>query len=361
MWFGRYRHGQTRALALVLALTSCTAYSQDAANEVWTRIADGMQLTDPARVEVKTAAKYYSRHQRQLKDTLNRSRPYLWHIVNAVEKRDMPMEIALLPAIESGFNASAHSGRRAGGLWQFVPATARLYGLSSTIDYDGRRDPIASTQAALTYLSRLHDNYGDWLLALAAYNAGDVRVAKEIRTAHSRNFWALKLPKETRAYVSRLLGLALVITEPEHFQVQLPSIPDKPLTETVVLEQPRNLATASLQAGVPHESIVSYNPGLRSLSNTAGQRTVLLLPSDASKLREELARADYPASRSSPVEAPTAASIHKAKKHQISDGDNLWMIARRYGVSVRELKAWNHLRDNAVLKPGRQLVVASAK
>lgn len=357
----RHRHGPTRAFAVALALTTGMASGKAAAADLWTRMADGMQLSDPAHAEVNAAAKYYSRHPRQLNETLDRSRPYLWHIVNAVEKRGMPMEIALLPAIESGFDTSARSARRAAGLWQFVPATARLYGLHSTTDYDGRRDPMASTQAALAYLDRLHDNYGDWLLVLAAYNSGDLRVAKEMHVAHSRDFWKLKLPKETRAHVCRLLGLARVIAQPQEYQVQLPSIPDKALTQALVLEQPRNLAAAALQAGIPRESIASYNPGLRSLANTADQHTVLLLPSDATKLRKELARADYPASTARTDKTLTAAAAGETKKHKIASGDNLWTIARRYRVSVRELKAWNHLRDNAVLKPGHQLVVALAK
>lgn len=352
------RRGLTRAFAASLLITSFLARADDK-ETIWPRLVDGMALGNDTRKEVTSAAKYYARHPRQVVGTLNRASPYLWHIVNSAEKRDMPMEIALLPAIESAFNVAAHSNRRAGGLWQFVPATARLYGLRDTADYNARRDPIASTKAALKYIDILHDEYGDWLLALAAYNAGTVRVTREIEKAHSKNFWALKLPKETRKHIANLLGLSLVIRHPDRYGLNLPNIPDKPVTEVLLLQEPRNLARAAEQAGVPHESVAIYNPALRSLKNTSAQHAVLLLPSDAAKLREELARTDYP-----PVEAPIPEVTQKAppasNKHRVASGETLWSISKRYGISVKQLRAWNQLNDKSTLKPGRNLVVASA-
>lgn len=357
----RFRHGLARAFAASLLLLSFVAKADGAgtADSVWPRVVDGMALGNNARKEVTSVAKHYSRHPKQLAQILNRSRPYLWHIVNAVEKRNMPMEIALLPAIESGFDAAAHSNRRAGGLWQFVPATARLYGLHDTADYNARRDPIASTEAALKYLDKLHDVYGDWLLALAAYNAGTVRVNRDIEKARSRNFWVLKLPRETRKHIANLLGLSLVVRHPERYGMNLPSIPDRPVTEMLVLEQPKNLAGAAEQAGVPHESMAAYNPALRSLQNTSSQNAVLLLPSDATKLREELARTDYP-----PVHTPVSeVALHPTgtKKHRVVAGETLWTIARRYKVTVGQLKTWNRLGEKSVLRTGRSLAVAPTK
>lgn len=361
MLFKQIRRGLTCAFVPLLLFSCFVANAEEDTAEtmIWPRVVDGMALGNSARKEVTSAAKYYARHRKQLVATLDRSSPYLWHIVNAVEKRNMPMEIALLPAIESGFNAEAHSKRRAGGLWQFVPATARLYGLNDTADYSARYDPIASTQAALKYLDRLHDRYGDWLLALAAYNAGTVRVNRDIEKARSRNFWALKLPKETRRHVANLLGLALIVRHPERYGVNLPSIPDKLVTEVLLLDQPKNIASAAEQVGVPHESVMAYNPALKNLKNTSLQSAVLLLPSDAIKLREELTRGDYP-----PVQAQVPESETRppqAHKHRITTGDTLWGIARRYGVSVRQLQDWNHLGEKSALKAGRVLVVASSK
>lgn len=351
--------GKRLVLGLVVAGLGLARHAQaDASSDsIWPRIAEGMQLNGNSRSDVNAAAHYYAKHQRQLISTFNRSEPYLWHIVHAVEQQGMPMEVALLPAIESGFNADASSNRLASGLWQLMPGTARVLGLKDSADYNARRDPIASTEAALRYLNRLHGVYGDWLLALAAYNAGELRVNHEIEVSGSRNFWSLKLPKETRTQVTHLLGLAQVIHKPARYGVSLPDIPDKPITEIVVLDQPRDLALASAEVGVPHASMASYNPGLRSLSNSGGQRALLLLPSDASKLRAELDRNDYlPSKNSAPV------STHKAvvnRKHRIKSGDNLWTIARRNGITVLQLKTWNHLSDNAVLKPGRLLIVTS--
>lgn len=351
--------GKRLVLGLVVAGLGLSRPAQavEPTASIWPRIAEGMQLNGSSRTDVSAAAHYYAKHQRHLINTLNRSEPYLWHIVHAVEQRGMPMEVALLPALESGFNADASSSRQASGLWQLMPGTARVLGLKDSADYNARRDPLASTDAALQYLNRLHDIYGDWLLALAAYNAGELRVNHEIKVAGSRNFWSLKLPKETRRQVAHLLGLAQVIRKPGRYGVSLPDIPDNPITEIVVLDQPRDLALASTEVGVPHASMASYNPGLRSLSNSGGQRALLLLPSDARKLRAELDRNDYLPSKSS-----ATVSTHKTvvnRKHRIKPGDNLWMIARRHGITVSQLKTWNHLPDNAVLKPGRQLIVAS--
>jgi membrane-bound lytic murein transglycosylase D len=356
----RTRLGKKQRALLLMAVWLGLSSPAHAGDVIWPRIADGMQLKGGARTDVTLAARYYSKHERQLISTLNRAEPYLWHIVNAVQKRHMPMEVALLPAIESGFITDARSNRRADGLWQFMPGTARLFGLKETREYRARRDPIASTNAALKYLDHLHTQYGDWLLAIAAYNAGEQRVNREIRNAHSRNFWALKLPKETRAHVVRLLGLAQVIRKPAGYGVSLPDIPDKPVTETVELQQPRDLALASQEAGVPHESVVSYNPALRSLSNSGGQHTLLLLPSDANKLRAALKRSAYLPAKNTLVEHSQKTALSPAK-HEVITGDSLWLIANRHNITVQQLKTWNNLDEDTVLKPGLQLIVASSK
>lgn len=360
----RCRFGLALLAALTL-LTSPMSWGESPASPnadtLWPRIIDGMALGNNTRKEVVQAAQTYGRHPTPLINTFVRSSPYLWHIVDAVAQRNMPMEIALLPAIESGFDTDAHSHRLAAGLWQFMPATARRYGLQDAAGYNARRDPIASTQAALNYLDRLHDEYGDWLLALAAYNAGTLRVNRDIQKAHSRNFWALRLPKETRRHIANLLGMALVVRHPEHYGLRLPAIPDKPVTEQVTLEAPRDVARAAEQIGIPHESLAEYNPGLRSLGNTSAQRTLLMLSSDADKLRAELARADYPpAATAASATEPIKVSTRSSKRHRVASGETLWSIARRYGVTVDQLRRWNRLHGSQ-LKRGRLLIVAAAE
>ncbi len=313
---------------------------------IWPRVAAGMRIVDPEHPETVTWARKYARNPAAFADMLGRSEPFLWYIVEAVELRELPLELALLPAVESGFNPHANSGKRAGGLWQFVPWTGRALGLHSTAGYDARRDPVASTRAALGYLQGLHSRFDDWLLAVAAYNVGDSRLAAAMRRADSRNFWDLDLPAETRNHVPRLLGVALLVKEPERFGVTLPAIRNRHAAEIVRLPAAINLGDAARDANVARATLDRYNPGLSDTQNTGQKSVVLLPPRDAQRLRLALSSGQYP-----PVLRPTAVI------HVVKNGDSLWSIARRYEVSVRDVVAWNDLGARSVLKPGRKLTL----
>lgn len=334
------------ALALTCLCGGVANADESADDSIWPRIAAGMRMVDPEQPETVTWARHYARHPLQFEQMMARAEPFLWYIVEAVELRDMPLEIALLPAVESGFDAQARSQRGAGGLWQFVPGTGSAMGLSAASNYDARGDVVASTRAALTYLHTLHDSFDNWLLALAAYNVGRGKLRQALRTADSRNFWDLTLPRETREHVPRLLGLALLVKQPERFGITLPAIANRQAGQMVTLRQPVNLAAAADAAGVAHGRVREYNPGLLDLGNTTGKPFVLLPEVDAERLRATLATGHFPA-------RPTPGQ----KVVVVAPGDSLWLIARRHQVSVRALCDWNRIRPDSVLRPGRRLLI----
>ncbi|MGH8457514.1 MAG: transglycosylase SLT domain-containing protein [Stenotrophobium sp.] len=347
-------------LALCLGWLALPAAASDSGTDttIWPRLAKGMTLTDDTRPEVRKWARYYAHRPRALEGMMIRARPYFWHIVQAVDTRGMPLEIALLPAVESGFKAGARSPQQAQGIWQFMPATARLYGLRENASYDARQDPLASTDAALHYLQGLHARYGDWLLALAAYNAGEVRVTEAMHQGGTNDFWTLDLPQETRAHVARLLGLALAIREPHRYRLRLPRIPDRPVTDAVRLDTPINLAQTAKAAGLPLNAVTCYNPGLKNIADTSSRKTLLLLPSDAARLREQLARQAFAPGRNLATAAAVAA-VPVKHVHIVRAGENLWGLARRYQTSVRQLREWNELETVSLLKPGQKLRIAA--
>jgi membrane-bound lytic murein transglycosylase D len=273
-----------------------------------------MRIVDSEQPETVTWARHYAARPEDLKQTLARSEPFLWYIVEATELRDMPLEIALLPAVESSFDARARSSQRARGLWQVVPWTGRALGLHETLTYDARRDPIRSTRAALDYLQRLHARFGDWLLTLAAYNLGEARLAGALEKSGASSFWDLQdLPAETREHVPRLLGVALVVMQPERFQVSLPPIVDRQAGALVALGGARDVASAARNAGVSLETLRRYNPGLKDSGNSRGGKTLLLPPEDAARMRRELARKDY---KPKPATRP-------ANRHLVAVADTL--------------------------------------
>jgi len=192
-----------------------------------------MQLTEHSHPRLDKQLAWYSSNQSYIDRVFKRGERYLYHIVNELEAQQMPLELALLPVVESAFDPFAYSHSHAAGLWQFIPGTGKRFGLERNWWYDGRRDPVASTAAAIKYLSYLHRYFdGDWLLALAAYNSGEGNVRRAIarnkRLGKPTDFWSLKLPRETQAYVPQLLAVAAVIRTPEKYNTVLPKIANRP-------------------------------------------------------------------------------------------------------------------------------------
>jgi membrane-bound lytic murein transglycosylase D len=296
---------------------------------------------------------WYDRHPKYLARTAERARPFLFHIVNEVEKRGFPLEIALLPIVESAFQPFAYSHGRAAGLWQFIPATGKRYGLRQNWWYDGRRDVVESTRAALDYLDYLQKEFdGDWLLALAAYNSGEGKVAREIRKNRQKgkksDYWNLSLPRETRAYVPKLLALRDIVGQPDKFSLKLPEIANRPHFKVVEVGSQIDLALAAELAGLTVEELYRYNPGFnRWATPPSGPHRLVLPQQNSATFRAALA--DYPAERRI-----------SWSRHTIRRGETLSTIAMRYGTSVENLRRSNHLRSGSLIRAGDHLIIPSA-
>lgn len=343
--------------------------------DLWDRVRAGLALPYRSHPRVLAEAEEYAASQDYLNTVTWRAKPYMYYVVREVEKRGMPTEIALVPIIESAFLASAKSTGGAAGVWQFIPSTGRHFGLKQTFWYDGRRDVIASTDAALKYLQRLNTDFdGDWLLTLAAYNAGENAVQRAVKknqqTGKATDFWSLDLSRETEAYVPRLLGIAAIVENPELFGVTLNSIPDAPYLASVDIDSQINLDVAARIAGISRRELTRLNPGLlRGVTDPKG-RTRLLLPANkAARFSARLA-ALAPDGRMSPSRAhlsgtkrpaPTAAGpAGKAQGsliyYVVREGDSLAGIALKFKISVAQLSAWNANRlGGKYLKPGLRL------
>lgn len=238
--------------------------------DTWDRVFQGFQLQSHANnPKVQYFVNYYGRNPQQLTMLSGRASVFLHMIVHEVDRRKMPTELALLPFVESAFDADVFSHAGAAGLWQFIPDTGRRYGLPQSKDYDARMDPFAATGAALNYLQKLHDDFDDdWLLALAAYNCGEGRVQREIDTNRSKglptDFWHLSLPKETREYVPRLLAFKELISHAPQYGIALADTPNEARLTQLRIDKPVNLRQVALRAGVNAEHLLALNPYFRT-------------------------------------------------------------------------------------------------
>ncbi|MCV6615539.1 MAG: transglycosylase SLT domain-containing protein, partial [Cellvibrionaceae bacterium] len=263
-------------------------------SDLWQRIRQGYGLDHISNSRIDQQRRWYTRHPEYIQRVSKRAKPYLYHIVSELKRRQMPMELALLPIVESAFDPFAYSHGRASGLWQFTPPTARDFKLANTWWYDGRRDVEASTAAALDYLHQLNRRFdGDWLLALAAYNAGGGTVSKAIRKNKRRgrntDFWSLSLPKETRAYVPRLLAMAEIVARPQAYRVSLHPILNQPYFKRFDLPYQLDLSQAAKLAQLPMDEIHLLNPGYsRWATDPSGAQHLLIPLSRAQQFRQNL-------------------------------------------------------------------------
>ncbi len=312
------------------------------------------------------------RHQAYMEHITTNAAPYVSYIYEQTRRRGMPAELALLPMIESAYNPFVYSRAGATGLWQMMPGTASGFGLQIDWWYDGRRDIVASTAAALNYLSYLHALFHDWLLAIAAYNSGEGTVQAAIRHNQqlhkSTRFWALPLPIETRAYVPQLLAMAAVIKNPGHYGISLVDVPHRQMFAAVPMKQSLDIKEAAKLAHVETTVIRQLNPGFRRSSTTPNRNYDLLLPTESIELfKLELSRSPKINSTSktnnhrlTPVEANIAADRVPGPQqtiHTVSRWDSLSKIARRYGVSVRQIQFWNNLGRNESPRTNQKLVL----
>lgn len=350
---------------------------------VWDRLLSLYALPDIENDRVNREIEWYLRHPDSLVSLQKRAEPYMHHILDEIEAKDLPGELALLPVVESSFVPDAYSKSDASGLWQFIPSTGRLFGLKQNSWYDGRRDVYASTKAATTYLKQLSETFdGDWLLALASYNYGKGNIRKCMdRNAEldmPTDYWSLPLPDETYHYVPKLLAVAKIFANADYYHVPLRHIPNKPYFEVVDIKAPLDLNKAAQMANTPISEFRKLNPGFnRWCTAPDGPHRLLIPVKNASLFKKNLAempyyeRVSYPKliaeqeehiiaeantpSRPAPVMAkpsftrPSAApATSDFARYQVKRGDTLTEIARNTHTTVDHLKKVNHLTRGQV-------------
>lgn len=339
-----------RPLVTELGADATAAAAQP--GDLFERIRAGFVLTDVDRAEIDREQAWFAKHPAYLDRTFKRGERYLYHIVNELEARHMPLELALLPVVESAFNPVAYSRARAAGLWQFIPSTGRRYGLKQNWYYDGRRDVVAATTAALDYLQFLAAEFdGDWLLAVAAYNCGEMNVTRAIARNRAAgkptDFFSLKLPRETRAYVPKLLAMRRIVADPASQGLAFAPIADQPYFVQVDLAGQIDLNVAAEIADLPKEELLALNPAFNHWVTDPDGPHRLLVPVD----REAQMIAGIAA-------LPPEERV-RIVYHRVRSGDTLGAIANKYGVSVAALKASNKIRGT-MIHPGQDLLVTAA-
>jgi len=382
-------------------------------DDLWNRVRDGLTWQKFGNARVDAQRKALLRQSNYLPLVAQRADYYLYYIVEEVSARDMPMEIALIPVIESTLDPFASSYSGAAGLWQIMPRTGKRLGLERDAWYDGRQALRDSTEGALDYLQFLHDKFdGDWLLAVAAYNAGEGTIAdarRAVTRGRDPNYWSLKLRRQARDYVPKIIALAQIVATPERYGVEIPFVPDAPAFEIADTGAPLRFSQAAELAGVDVATLRALNPG-RLLGTVSPHRDAeLLLPVGTLEQFEEglesldpgelpqwqvyrirpgdtlsqIARRfntdvtllaqvnDLPGNRiragdtlQVPVDAVAGTDRHtgiangaRAQGYRVRAGDSLYRIASMFNVSVSNIVSWNRLDPGAYLHPGQKLTL----
>ena len=318
-------------------------------NSVWAHLRGDFRMSEVNPELVRRHESKFVSSSAYFKRTIERSRPYMYHISNEVAKRNMPAEIALLPFIESAYVTKAKSNVGASGLWQFMPATGRHYGLEQTPLYDGRHDIYAATDAALNYLQYLHGLFGDWSLALAAYNWGEGNVGRAVNRARAQGlepvYENLRMPNETRNYVPKLLAVRNIVNNPEYFGMSFADLENKPFFKAVDIDQPIDLSAAVRLADISQAEFDALNPAFKSPVYIPKSGRKLLLPATAiATFERNYKKADRASLLSWDVYTPYADTT-------------LSSIAAETGMSTAELKRLNGLSKESVAA-GRSLLIA---
>ncbi len=327
--------------------------TEPSAGDVWIRIRDKLSLqrhVDNKVVKEKIA--WYARNQEFLNRVAERATPYIYYIVEEIEKRDMPLELALLPIVESAYHPFAYSRSHASGIWQFIPGTGKMFGLKQNWWYDGRRDIVAATRAALDYLQKLQNQFGDWELAIAAYNTGERNIERAMKkNAQSKkktDFFSLGLHKETRGYVPSLLAVAEIVADPQKYGISLAPIANKPYFTQVQTGGQLDLSTVASLTDLTMDQIYTLNPGFSRWATDPDGPHYLLLPLGKEQLFVE---------GLSTIPADQRVSWNQ---HVIKQGETLGQIAERYKTSVAMLKETNKLKGN-LIRAGQTLMIPGSK
>jgi len=324
------------------------------------RVRAGFSLPDTQHFAVVREVEGYRARPDFLDRTFRRGERYLYYIVGELEKRGMPLELALLPVVESAFNPVAYSRSRASGLWQFIPSTGKHYGLQQNWWIDERRDVIRATDAALNYLQYLNRYFkGDWYLAIAAYNGGEGTVSRAVErnAAQGRptDFFSLDLKAETRDYVPKLLAISRIVGDPIAYGLQFAAIPNRPYFDAVNPGRQINLGEAAVLAGITRDDIFALNPAFNRMTTPPeGPHSLLLPVARVEPFRQALLTDDGAARVAAAVASPSPAPSKTT--HRVRRGETLTTIARRYDVEVSEIRHANDLRGS-VIQLGQVLVI----
>ncbi len=263
---------------------------------LWDRLFALYALPSIDHPDIDRELSWFANHPAYLERAQNRAEPFLYSIVKLVEKKNIPGELALLPIVESAFQPNVVSPARAAGIWQFIPSTGTNYGLKRNHSYDGRRDVYASTKAAIKYLKKLYGDFGDWLLAIAAYNCGEGAVARAIRRNEAAGLptdvWSLNLPQEPRAYVPKLLAVARLFADAEKYGINLKDLPNVAKYKPVKVSNQLDLALAADAAGISLDKLYELNPGFKGQYADIDGSFHLYIPADkkAAEFRQEVER-----------------------------------------------------------------------
>jgi membrane-bound lytic murein transglycosylase D len=360
---------------------------------VWDRLLSLYALPEINNERIDREINWYLQHPQSLISLQQRAEPYMHHILDEIEAKQIPGELALLPVVESSFVPNAYSKSAASGLWQFIPSTGQEFGLKQNSWYDGRRDVYASTKAATTYLKQLSENFnGDWLLALASYNYGKGNVRKCIERNEDQDmptdYWSLSLPDETYHYVPKLLAVAKIFANADRYNIPLRHIPNKPYFEVVDIKAPLDLSKAAQMANTPLNEFLRLNPGFNRWCTAPDGPHRLLIPVKNAPLFKKnlaeipyyerfnytkliaeqqdqiIAEANYHKPEPVVTRQPTAHYTSLAPtggfaSYKVKRGETLASIARSHHTTVQNLRSANHLGKSSI-NYGAVLKVPSA-
>lgn len=318
-------------------------------DNVWLKLAEGFKFEVPDNERIKEQRDYFLSHPNYLKRVSKKAEPFLWLIVDQIESNDLPLELALVPIIESTFDPFAYSYAGASGLWQFMPVSGARFGLNQNQWYDGRRDVIASTEGALKYMQFLHRFLGDdWLYAFAAYNSGEGTVQRAVRKNAKQNkpvdYWNLGLPKETELYVPKILALIDILRNHKKYNIELPYIPNQQVLTYVDIGSQIDLDYAAELADLSFTEIQLLNPAFKYRATSPDGPHKLLLPNaSVEDFKVKLAKVNLD------------ERVHW-DRYLVKSGDSLSVIAKKKNITVSMLKEVNHL-NNTFLKIGQSLLI----
>lgn len=333
--------------------------------DLWRKLGDGLSLHKSSHHLPHNPLAQIQYGKSVIEKGAEQSQPYLHFIISELEQRKLPYELALIPLLESGFNPNAGARGGPAGLWQLIPATGQRFGLTQSAWYDGRRDVVASTSAALHYFEHLRDEFnGDWLLAIAAYNCGERTVQQAIARNRNRgraaDFWSLSLPGGTRRYVERLLNVTAVVADPSSYGVQPAIVPNRPYFDVADVGINLPLSRVAAASGLAADEFRALNPAFIRHTTVSGATRVLVAHGHGddvvlalSSISDELRR--LPAASAAVAASAPAASSGSRRQHTVRAGESLSVIAAKAGVSVRALRDLNrlsstHLRLGQVLR-----------